>query len=783
MIKAFSSDMFKGLSRRDLENKGIVVDKCLYELLYWATGKHQVVGLPLIEGDTLKEVVNKVIATYAEDDKVERQIAYFIETDENKEFMRGYEEQFRKDFEMENKKFEWVAFYSEFATKLIPYKNRQKELVEIIKEVYALSSNRTKYPFSKDGVEYEKIDPFTIFGTFNRGITDANRIALLEQIKEKFGIQANVPSSFEGIPVMNNMNSWFFAFDAGEYDIPNLWELFEAAINYADSGDIDNLYKEESAELRVQFVKLFDGVLNQRYINWNITMGLFWIRPHTFLSLDGVNRPFMQKNNIETPKKLISCSEYLEIIRTVKAHPLASEGFPSFSYKAWLDSRKKEKEEIVDKKRYWAYAPGPNAERWNEFYDAGIMGLGWDEIEDLTEYERSELKESLRLEYPEARENTELALWQFAKDINIGDVIYAKQGIKKIIGRGVVESNYYYDETRNEYKHCHKVNWTSQEIYEYEKEQGTTMAMKTLTELTSYLALVEDIEAFYGNDAEEVSVSKTCEEYTKDMFLQDVFIDEKKYDTILNLLKHKKNIILKGSPGVGKSYMAKKLAYSIVGEKDDSRVQMVQFHQSYSYEDFIMGYRPKEDGFELRPGVFYEFCKKASVDARPHFFIIDEINRGNISKILGELMLLIEADKRGEKHEMRLIYGKELFYVPDNLYIIGMMNTADRSLAIIDYALRRRFSFIDREPAFDNETFKQNVNDEFSSLINQVKQLNVEIANDPNLGKGFRIGHSYFFEGLSSEEIVEYDILPLLREYWDDDQDKILEWEQKLLND
>src|SRR5690606_15724032 len=204
--------------------------------------------------------------------------------------------------------------------------------------------------------------------------------------------------------------------------------------------------------------------------------------------------------------------------------------------------------------------------------------------------------------------------------------------------------------------------------------------------------------------------------------------------------------ILLGAPGVGKTFAAERLAYSIMGKKDKSRVQVVQFHQSYSYEDFIMGYRPSENGFSIVKGPFYEFCKKAEPDDRPYFFIIDEINRGNLSKIFGELLMLIENDKRGK--ELRLLYEDEQFSVPENVFIIGMMNTADRSLAMIDYALRRRFAFFEFEPAFESLGFKEYQNEvgneKFDSLIQTVIAMNIEIADDAALGSGFRIGHSYF---------------------------------------
>ena len=226
--------------------------------------------------------------------------------------------------------------------------------------------------------------------------------------------------------------------------------------------------------------------------------------------------------------------------------------------------------------------------------------------------------------------------------------------------------------------------------------------------LMQYPAYVEYINAnrknISKNDSKSDEISENTQNdptlpqkktlsYSKDDFLSEVYIDEGDYDRLHNLLLCKKNVILQGAPGVGKTFSAKRLAYSIMGEMNDDRVEMVQFHQSYTYEDFIMGYKPTENGgFTIKEGVFYKFCKKASSDtSRAYFFIIDEINRGNLSKIFGELLMLIESSYRNKP--IKLAYSDEQFYVPDNLYIIGMMNTADRSLAMIDYALRRRFSF------------------------------------------------------------------------------------------
>lgn len=281
---------------------------------------------------------------------------------------------------------------------------------------------------------------------------------------------------------------------------------------------------------------------------------------------------------------------------------------------------------------------------------------------------------------------------------------------------------------------------------------------------------------------------RVVDRYTKDNFLEEVYMTGADYDKLSAMLLHKKNIILQGAPGVGKTFAARCLAWSIMGEKDENRIEFVQFHQNYSYEDFVMGYKPVEDRFERKDGVFYRFCQKAeNQPGKAFFFIIDEINRGNMSKIFGELLMLIEKEYRGTK--IALTYSDFPFSVPDNLYIIGMMNTADRSLAMIDYALRRRFSFFEMEPGFHSEGFMRYQsglnNEKLNELIERVKELNQKIIADKSLGKGFCIGHSYFCnQTVCTDEwldiIVNYEILPMLSEYWFDEPATLQRWESNL---
>ena len=448
---------------------------------------------------------------------------------------------------------------------------------------------------------------------------------------------------------------------------------------------------------------------------------------------------------------------------------------------------------LSDKKHklhYWMYTVFDDTS-WMECQQKEIMVLGMDDIGDYSQYDS---KESLRQEListydnSTSRKNQALMAWNFANKLAINDVVFAKRS-NTLVGKGIVTGDYIFDDSRQEYKNIRTVKWL--QIGEWE-HPGKSVA-KRLTDITSYTDYIEKlITIFTPDELDDVDTQPEVDypEYSSADFLSDVYMSEQDYETLVNVLKMKKNIILQGAPGVGKTFTAKRLAYSIIGAKNPDRVQMIQFHQSYSYEDFIEGYRPTENGFTIKKGSFYKFCKLAEDDdENDYFFIIDEINRGNLSKIFGELFMLIEKDKRGI--ELQLLYSDENFSVPPNVYIIGMMNTADRSLAMLDYALRRRFSFFTMKPGFNTigfQTYQDSLkSDSFKKLISCIKQLNSKIAADISLGEGFCIGHSYFC-GLTAKtatvrtltSIIEYELIPLLKEYWFDEPEKIIDWSDRL---
>lgn len=827
--------------------------------------------------------------------------------------------------------FDWIAFYEEFADKLLAYKDNRQDLIEKIKQIYEVTGIKLPTLEHNENGENEivDIDPFTTFGLFNKQIKDANRIRIITEIKELFSINADVPTYFDGIPVLNNQKSTFYWFGSGrgEHDIDNLWDVFAYAIALSSS---------DSAELREKFTNLFNTSLSQKGVKWNLSMGLYWIRPKRFLNLDSRNRWFISKSDnlpesiVTTVRKLKDmpkaevylnlCDDFISYIQSDNS-PYNS--IADFSLSAWsvskqddeyeklsensdansgakflrwfrpllqalkdlggsatpkearnkiIENEKLTEEETnavigktqtpefnndvawarqylvrggyldnstrgvwkltengwtvdmtdelaseifktivkenqqdkedkgsaladddVNTKRFWIYSPGHNASKWSECTGKEIMLIGWGEIGDLSKFtSKSAMKTAMQEAYGDNKpyRNAALATWQFANEMKPGDIVFAKKGRDTVIGRGVVESGYVFDDSSDdEYNNIRKVKWT--DIGEW--EHPGQAAMKTLTDITQYTEYVETLNEMFDteDDDDDIEVDETpLNTYTKENFLEDVYISEKQYDTLEGLLRKKRNVIMQGAPGVGKTYAAKRLAYSMMGVKDPERVQLVQFHQSYSYEDFVEGFRPSSTGmnFEIKKGAFYNFCKKASDDKEnEYFFIIDEINRGNLSKIFGELFMLIEADKRG--NDIQLLYSLDKFSVPKNVYIIGMMNTADRSLAMIDYALRRRFAFFEMKPAFESEGFRKYQyglkNDKFNRLIDFVISLNQKITDDESLGEGFCIGHSYFcnIEEIKENtltDIVEFEIIPLLKEYWFDEPSKVKEWSDRL---
>lgn len=818
--------------------------------------------------------------------------------------------------------FTWIPFYKELAQKLLKYKSDRANLINWI---YAnLDNNFLKHlKDNKEGKRVPDIDPFTVFALFNRGTRPEKRTEFCTQFRSFLNITAHVPQDYDGIPVMNAEQSNFMAFEdrRKEGDIERLWAVFEAAVT-------DNDIQKE-----------YDALSNQYLIRFNLTMGLFWIRPDKYLPLDGNSRDLLATLGIKIDdKKYLLYADYVKVMKQLdekmSTEDLGYSDYASFSHAAYLtkaQARNAGKGKKNDGVHYWMYAPGEQAKYWEQYYDEGIMGIGWSKMGNLKAYtDNKETRNKLSELYGNHSSHKQDAcmLYNFAFDVKPGDIVFAKKGRGIIVGRGVVTSDYIFDDNRTEQPNIRKVNWTDKGVWHTDTLQVT----KTLTDVTAWPDYVEklnrlidggettrhsvaepeqtgyqhywwlvanpkiwslagmkvdeeqdytlynenghkrkvfqnfldakagDIVIGYeasptkqivaileiprANDGKSLYFKKTetlpspidfsvikntpelenmeflknnqgsfykltpdeydtimdlvradnplpkketIETYDRDKFLDEVFMSRNDYDQLESLLLRKKNLILQGAPGVGKTFAAKRLAYSIMGNKDDSRVMQVQFHQNYSYEDFVMGYKPNEEGgFELKNGMFYRFCKRAAADREhKYFFIIDEINRGNLSKIFGELLMLIENDYRDKPIQMS--YKDELFSVPDNLYLIGMMNTADRSLAMIDYALRRRFSFFEMKPGFDAPQFKayikKTLDPKLDDLAKAIIELNKVIAEDDSLGSGFCIGHSYLCNlghSYNLANVVEYDIIPMLREYWFDNNDRFNQEADKL---
>lgn len=562
-------------------------------------------------------------------------------------------------------RFQWTRFYEAVADKLLPFRHDRGRLVAAIHaiagRVDALANLQDQFADGTAG-PLKDICPFTAFGVFNRGIKDANRKAIAKELAEFLGVKEPVPETFEGIPVLNNQRSWFFGYEKGRQpdDIDALWGVFEAALKFAASDDPD---------LRDAFVKAFDDATGRQGVAWNLTFGLYWIRPWVFAPLDMRSREYLEKKlSIEIGrnghKHLPNAADYLGLLDSLEIR-FGEEGFPVHSY-------------------------------------------------------------------PEFS----LAAWRF----------------------------------------------TGPETKPKDPELDTP----------------DD-----GADVENGTTTTIVppQPYSVDNIMTDGrFLERAELDRMLERLRTKKNLILQGPPGTGKTWLAKRLGFALMGQRDESRMRVLQFHPNMSYEDFVRGWRPTGEGkLALVEGPLMEMVKAAGkTPAARHVVVIEEINRGNPAQIFGEMLTLMEADKRNPDEAIELCHRRvdgERVFIPDNVFIIGTMNIADRSLALVDYALRRRFAFVDLEPKLGAPwrkwvTSRCGVD---AGLLDEIERrilaLNEEIAADASLGKAFRIGHSYVTPPVGIEvsnardwfvQVVETEIGPLLEEYWFDARDKAKDARKRL---
>lgn len=902
---------------------------------------------------------------------------------------------------MTDTSFSWIPIYRELSKKLMAYERRQDKLIAFLEKLRAEGlpitplKDRTK---SGSRPLLKEIDPFTFFGVLNRRITDKNRRAILDKCRAKFGLAEKLPDDFNGIPVLDNRNSWFFSYaeDRSPKDVPALWRIAAGCVSSGpDSLDPDTYAKAA-------------GVAGYG----KLTMGLFWLNPNQYLALDSVIGKWMSQLGIPTNREGGATLEgYQRILKTVRQQ--RSEPFYVLSREAWMAKTQpsrywlfqanpsmydlagalragalkswqvnQHKKEIhpgdrviiwqsgaasgwygvatvmtevaqitgsveeqsfwkgddasesvegveirVDRafpdepilkanvltspaltkvpigrrgtnfeltpeqfaafealapagggqEKYWLYAPGPGADRWDEFFTGGIMALGWEKIADLTKYpDREAVRRELKRQSDKATDphHDSLALWEFANVVKPGDVVIAKKGRTAYLGYGIVAGDYRHEPAREAYPHVRSVKW----IKKGEWSSGDfKIVTKTLTDITKYPKYVAELKRLIGIDTNE-----------------DLPIP------VANLPA--RNIILYGPPGTGKTYAVRTkyfelftdrmaaetpderatrivrdrawwevialtlldqagksakvseiLVHPLVGarirlasnrnpramlwaalqnhtkseclhvkyavrtepllfSKDEQsvwsidaelakqevpellaaledfkkapatgaeikRYRFTTFHQSFSYEDFIEGIKPQmEDrdnsqvAYEIRPGVFKEIIAAAHGNPGKNYALfIDEINRGNIASIFGELITLIEEDKRlGADNEIKAVlpYSRESFGVPKNLYIIGTMNTADRSVEALDTALRRRFTFIEMRPDAGLVASSQPANLKVD-LAKLMETINARIER--LLDHDHAIGHSFFLKVKdlpSLQRVFKNEILPLLREFF-----------------
>jgi 5-methylcytosine-specific restriction protein B len=641
----------------------------------------------------------------------------------------------------EGARFKWTEFYEDLATQLAKFKGDRKPLMDglhkIANEIDSLNhlndkdSNGNRFPL-KD------ICPFTVFGCFNRGITDSNRIQIAQKFAELLKVESAVPSSFEGIPILNNQKSWFFAydFDRNSDDIDVLWEIFDLALKYSDDDD-EKIYE--------RLLKAYDDATRVKNVGWNLTMGLYWIRPWSYIPLDGRSQQYITDKLNTTigkngPKDRCNADDYFKVLSSIESRfkeasfPVHS--FPELSLEAW---------------RYQPSSTGGvSADTWkqkiHELIKAHCTEKG------SAEFSRKEFQDKyvsyLKEIYP--TNNT------VSSTIDRQMQVLRDDDIIEFVSPGV-------------YK------WLEFGAENLDENGGFSI---------------------YAID------SKSYEPFSLNDILKDgCFFDRTFLDGAFNTLKRKKNIVLQGPPGTGKTWLGKRLAFALVGERNEQKVKAVQFHANLSYEDFIRGWRPSGNStLELVDGPFLEMVYFAQNNPDSNFVIvIEEINRGKPSQIFGEILTLLEADKRTPNEALELTYGNEKnkkVYIPENFYVIGTMNIADRSLALVDLALRRRFSFIDLTPQL-GEPWKNWLKDNFrfsseflSNIESRINGLNQSISNEPLLGEQFQVGHSYVTPVLGHEisdpegwfkEVVTTEIYPLLQEYFFDSSAKAIELRNELL--
>ena len=686
--------------------------------------------------------------------------------------------------------FIWSEIYEEFATKLLEYKNDRKNLISKLQNVY--EEIGMKLPKMESNGEILDIDPFTIFGLFNKGITDDNRKRILGEIAKQFNLKNKVPFSFEGIPLVNNLRSTFFNFaeERGENDINNLWEVFESAIRYADNPTQGNKLKIEST---------YNNVIKQKGIQWNITMGLYWIRPNTYINLDSKNREFIIKQKI-LPQQFIkevnqfknvpNGEQYIQLcdllLEKIKDGQNGYRDFKELSFIAYernmsVDTVTQHNTQNTDiAKNTILYGPPGTGKTYNTvMYAVAII-----ENKKLEEIKKENYTEVID-RYNKYKEDGLIEFTTFHQSYGYEEFI---EGIKPVIHSDEEdETDIQYEVVPGLFKKfcdiagkpilrkekCDIGINESPTIWKISLEGSGENSTRTECMKNEHIRIGYDeygreitnlfkgaagrhILNYFINDMSIGDIVMSCYDcntvdaigvVTGEYEWHDEYAQYKRLRKVNWIVKGIKENIIKINNG---SRLSNPTVYKLRMDLSD----VMEIIEKYSKNTIEVEEKKKN-----------------------HVFIIDEINRGNISKIFGELITLIEPTKRigqTEGQKVRLPYSQKLFGVPNNVYLIGTMNTADRSIATIDTALRRRFNFKEMLP--DAEVLDGIYVEDVSIkdiFIKMNKRITVLFDREHTLG------HAYFLplKGAPTIEtlanIFENSIIPLLQEYFYEDYEKI----------